>query len=175
MTDAITFQKRLHDLKITVLGVGAGGTTLLRHLATVSIGNIDILDYDTVDLSNLTTHTSLDEGDVGKKKIDAMRDNIRRKNADVKVRIFDYKIQSCDDIVEYIRESDFVIQAFDKPVGVSKRWLNQACVKLNTPYASIGQTDKNGRISLCVPGKTPCAECIGLPEDSHCAITLPRR
>ena len=68
-------------------------------------------------------------------------------------------------VLPHIDDADFVVQAFDKPVGQSASWVNRACIELKKPFASIGQTDKNGRVgNIVVPGKTACSECVGLPE-----------
>ena len=150
---------------MVVLGIGAGGTTILRQLNTVGFGRLHAVDFDIIEMSNLATHSAVDEGHVGKAKTKVVEDFLKNQNSEVKVTATNQKFTSWQDLLPHIDDADFVVQAFDKPVGQSASWVNRACIELKKPFASIGQTDKNGRVgNIVVPGKTACSECLGLPE-----------
>ncbi len=162
---SIESQKKLQSTKIAVLGVGAGGTTLLRHLNAIGFGNIHIVDFDDVVESNLSTHSNIDEWCIGTPKIEVMEKILKRQNRSLNLSIKKDKFNSHKDIVDHIKDCDFVFQAFDKPMGKSLEMLNLACIELEKPYASIGQTDKSGRVGyISIPGVTPCAQCLGITE-----------
>lgn len=165
LEESIKFQEKICNSRIALLGTGAGGTTLGRFLSTLGFGFFRIVDFDILEESNLVTHVMLNENDIGEYKINFLEQSIKHNNSAAKVEKVNTRISKSEDIDELIKDCDFVIQAFDKPIGQVKSWVNKACVKLNKPYASIGQTDKSGRVgNIVIPGETACSECIGTPD-----------
>lgn len=160
---AIMAQEKLKQSHVVVLGVGAGGSTLLRFLTAVGIGNVTIVDFDTLDQSNLATHTTIDWEDVGKPKINVMKEKLLVQNPNLNLNIVNTTIENVDDIVSLVKGADFFLQAFDYPLGEATTLANKASIKTGVPFSSIGVTDKGARCGPIVkPHQTGCMNCFGL-------------
>ena len=70
-------RERLADLLVTVIGVGAIGRQVALQLAAIGVPRLQLIDFDVVDLSNVTTQGYL-AADVGQPKVDAMKHAIRQ-------------------------------------------------------------------------------------------------
>lgn len=158
-------QDKLRNAKVVVLGIGAGGTTLLRFLSSAGIGNLEAIDFDKIELSNLTTHTTIDEDDVGKFKTESIKGHLEKQNSSLNFKVHQRELHSKEDVVQLVDGADFFIQAFDYPQSVAATWTNYAGMKTGVPFGSIGVTDKGARVGpFVVPGKTACWECVGIPH-----------
>jgi molybdopterin/thiamine biosynthesis adenylyltransferase len=155
-------QLLLSRARVVVAGIGAGGTTLCRMLNTVGIGTIEVVDFDSYELDNLATHSTIDEADVGRLKTAALRDNLLRQNSRLNFVAHDARITSGDQLADIIDGADFFLSAFDYPRGQAVQWSNWASLVTGVPSASIGSTDKGGRAGpIVIPGATSCYACIG--------------
>jgi molybdopterin/thiamine biosynthesis adenylyltransferase len=160
-------QRRLSSARVVVAGIGAGGTTLCRMLNTVGVGTIEAIDFDAYELDNLATHATIDESDVGRHKVDALRENLLRQNSSLNFVGHHTRIESAQQLAELIDGADFFLGAFDYPRGMAVRWGNWASLATGVPSASIGSTDKGGRAGpIVIPGQTSCHACLGFSEDS---------
>jgi molybdopterin/thiamine biosynthesis adenylyltransferase len=165
---ALDAQRRLLDSRVVVVGTGAGGTTLLRFLNAVGIGTLDAVDFDTFNLDNLPTHTTLDEEDVGSHKLEALRRHLFRQNSSMVFRPQARKVESADELAEIIAGADFFCNAFDRPRVEAQRWANRASLEAGVPMGSIGATDKGARAGpIVIPGRSPCLECVGIPDQEY--------
>ena len=160
-------QRLLSSARVVVAGIGAGGTTLCRMLNTVGVGTIEVVDFDSYELDNLATHSTLDEADIGRHKVDALRDNLLRQNSSLNFIGHNTRIESAQQLAEIVEGADFYLGAFDYPRGMAVRWGNWASLATGVPSASIGSTDKGGRAGpIMVPGETSCHACIGFSDDA---------
>jgi molybdopterin/thiamine biosynthesis adenylyltransferase len=160
-------QRLLSAARVVVAGIGAGGTTLCRMLNTVGVGTIEVVDFDSYELDNLATHATIDEADIGRRKVDALRENLLRQNSRLQFIGHDTRIESAQQLAEIIDGADFYLGAFDYPRGLAVRWGNWASLATGVPSASIGSTDKGGRAGpIVVPGETSCHACLGFSDDS---------
>ncbi|WP_207765360.1 HesA/MoeB/ThiF family protein [Cuspidothrix issatschenkoi] len=69
-------QQRLKAAKILVAGAGALGNEVLKNLALVGVGNITVIDFDTVSITNLTRSVLFRESDVGLPKVEIARQRV---------------------------------------------------------------------------------------------------
>lgn len=82
-------QAALAELKVTVIGVGAVGRQVALQLAALGARRIQVVDFDTIELTNVTTQGYL-ATDVGKRKIDATAAAVRQIDKSVQIEtIFD--------------------------------------------------------------------------------------
>lgn len=161
----IDVQKKLASSRVVVVGTGAGGTTLLRFLNAVGIGTLEAVDFDEFEVSNLPTHATLDEDDVGLHKLKALEKHLLRQNSNLRFIPHNRKIQSDDELAELVKGADFFCAAFDRPRVEAARWSNAAALNTGVPMASIGATDKGARVGpIIYPGKTSCLECVGIND-----------
>jgi len=150
-------QQKLKDAGILLIGAGGLGSPLGLYLAAAGVGRLGIVDFDTVDFTNLQRQIIHRTEDVGRLKVESAKERILSINPDVEVKTFNTKL-SRDNIVELIKPYDVVIDGTD---NFPTRYLtNDACVFQNKPniYGSIFRFD--GQATVFAPGKGPCYRCL---------------
>ena len=76
-------QKKLGNAKVLLVGLGGIGSTVLQHLAAAGIGEIGLVDQDTVALSNLQRQTIYTYEDIGRKKVSVASNFVKKLNKNV--------------------------------------------------------------------------------------------
>jgi len=150
-------QQKLKDAGILLIGAGGLGSPLGLYLAAAGIGRLGIVDFDTVDFTNLQRQIIHRTEDVGRLKVESAKERINAINPDVEVTTYNAKI-SRDNILELITGYDVVIDGTD---NFPTRYLtNDACVFLKKPniYGSIFRFD--GQATVFYPFKGPCYRCL---------------
>lgn len=161
-------QEKLANARVVVVGTGAGGTTLLRFLNAVGIGTLEAIEFDKFEVGNLPTHMTLDEEDVGSYKLESLRRHLFRQNARLNFKAHYGRVESAEEIAEFIEGADFFCSAFDRPRILASRWSNKAALMAGVPMASIGVTDKGARCGpIVIPGQTSCYECVGIHDITY--------
>jgi adenylyltransferase/sulfurtransferase len=144
----------------SVLCIGAGGlgSPIAMYLAAAGIGKIGIVDFDTVDYSNLQRQILHTDADVGQPKAQSARETLKGINPNVEVVLHNTRITS-ENALELIRPYDIVVDGTD---NFPTRYLtNDACVLLNKPnvYGSIFRFE--GQASVFAPHLGgPCYRCL---------------
>ena len=82
-------QKRIKAASVLCIGTGGLGSPIALYLAAAGIGRIGLVDFDTVDFSNLQRQILHGTRDVGRKKINSARDTIKEINPNVQVDLHD--------------------------------------------------------------------------------------
>ncbi|AYK06449.1 HesA/MoeB/ThiF family protein [Brevibacillus laterosporus] len=155
-------QEDLLQKKVTILGSGAFGSTLLSSFAGLGVTNVRIADFDRVELSNLNRQLLFKESDIGRLKIEVAEEFVTERNSSMSVETIRKKISSANDVKELIEDSDLVILAADTPFFFIQRWVNTACVELEIPYIAGGVNVTEGTFYHISPKKTPCLDCFHL-------------
>ena len=151
-------QKKLLESTITIVGTGGLGCPVALYLTAAGIGNIKIVDFDVVDLSNLHRQILHFTPDVGKKKVDSAYEKLHKLNPDVNIEVIDLQLLPSN-IKDIIKGSDFVIEGSDNIQ--TKTLVNDACINLNIPFTIAGVIRFNGQILTVVPEeKTACYRCV---------------
>ncbi|MDR2636208.1 MAG: ThiF family adenylyltransferase, partial [Campylobacteraceae bacterium] len=133
-------QKRLKNARVLIVGGGALGSPSALYLAAAGIGNIGIVDFDTVDVTNLQRQIIHTNDNIGKLKTESTKEGIARLNPLVKVSVFNTKLTS-ENALDIIKDFDIVVDCTD---NFPTRYLvNDACVLLDKPlaYGSIFRFD----------------------------------
>lgn len=129
-------QRRLKQSKVLVIGSGGLGAPLLLYLAAAGVGNIGIVDFDVVDASNLQRQVLFTVDDVGRSKVDAASERLRKLNPHITITTYNTRLTSAN-ALDIIRNYDVVADGTD---NFPTRYLvNDACVLLDkvNVYASI--------------------------------------
>ena len=79
-------QQKLRHARVLVVGAGGLGSPVLSYLAAAGVGTLGIVDFDTVDFTNLQRQIIYATGDVGRPKLQAAAERIQAMNPDVKVQ-----------------------------------------------------------------------------------------
>jgi len=151
-------QAKLLNSKITIIGCGGLGSPVAYYLTAAGIGNIKLVDFDTVDISNLHRQILHFTKDLNKNKTQSAYEKLHELNPDVKIELVN-KILLPDNIKDIIEDSDFVIDGSDNIP--TKMLINDACVNLNIPFTIAGVIRFNGQIITVNPKKkTACYRCV---------------
>ncbi|WP_020405771.1 molybdopterin-synthase adenylyltransferase MoeB [Hahella ganghwensis] len=124
-------QKRLKNSKVLIIGAGGLGSPALLYLAAAGIGTLGIVDFDTVDASNLQRQVIHGQSDVGRKKLDSARATIQEINPFVHVEMHEARLDTSN-ALEIISGYDLILDGTD---NFATRYLvNDACVLAKKPY-----------------------------------------
>ena len=166
-------QEKLRTAKVLVIGAGGLGCPALQYLTAVGVGEIGIVDFDKVDLSNLQRQILYSPEDIGSSKAETAAKKLSKQNPFVKFSVYNLKLDTTN-ALEIFRSYDMIIDGSD---NFATRYLvNDACVLLNKPlvYGSIFKFE--GQVSVFNHKNGPTYRCV-FPEppspDSSpsCAVT----
>jgi adenylyltransferase/sulfurtransferase len=151
-------QKKICSTSVVCIGAGGLGSPIAMYLAAAGIGKIGVVDFDTVDFSNLQRQIIHGTPDVGRSKAESARDTIKRINPNVEVVLHNTRISS-ENALEILAQYDIVVDGTD---NFPTRYLtNDACVLLKKPnvYGSIFRFE--GQASVFAPHLNgPCYRCL---------------
>lgn len=151
--ETIKLQNRLENSIVSVFGVGGIGTWVINGLSQIGIRNIRITDPDKVSESNLNRQLFFNMSDIGKYKVDVIKDKLPDSN------IFAYKkiVSLNEDLEELVNGSNFLVNCADSPSIVeTTKIIDKYSKKYNIPYCVSGGYNMHlGMVGpIIVPGKT---------------------
>jgi|HubBroStandDraft_5_1064220.scaffolds.fasta_scaffold24637_2 adenylyltransferase/sulfurtransferase len=150
-------QQRLKAAKVLCVGTGGLGSPLALYLAAAGIGTLGLVDFDTVDSSNLQRQIIHSTKDIGRKKIDSAQEKLNALNPALNVVKHDTMLSSAN-ALEIFAQYDIIADGTD---NFQTRYLvNDACVLLNKPnaYGSIFRFE--GQASVFATEEGPCYRCL---------------
>ncbi|MFZ8910069.1 MAG: adenylyltransferase/sulfurtransferase MoeZ [Candidatus Nanopelagicales bacterium] len=150
-------QKRLKNARVLCIGAGGLGSPALMYLAAAGVGTLGIVEFDTVDESNLQRQIIHGQSDIGRSKAESARDSIKEINPYVDVIIHDERLDSSN-VLPLFSQYDLIVDGTD---NFATRYLvNDACVLLGKPYVwgSIYRFD--GQASVFWAEHGPCYRCL---------------
>jgi sulfur-carrier protein adenylyltransferase/sulfurtransferase len=150
-------QKRLKNAKVLVVGAGGLGSPALMYLAAAGVGTLGIVEFDTVDESNLQRQIIHGQSDIGRPKAESARDSILEINPYVTVNIHGEPLTR-DNAMQIFADYDLIVDGTD---NFATRYLvNDAAVLLGKPYVwgSIYRFD--GQASVFWAEYGPCYRCL---------------
>ncbi len=150
-------QRKLAESRVAVVGLGGLGTVSSLYLALAGVGNLRLIDQDTVELRNLHRQVLYSIEDLDYPKVEASAKRLTRTNPLVKVEPIPENINS-KNVETLISEVDCVVDGLD---NMRTRYLvNRACAKLKIPYVFGAAIGIEGNLSVFAPPETPCLECV---------------
>jgi molybdopterin/thiamine biosynthesis adenylyltransferase/rhodanese-related sulfurtransferase len=157
-------QIKLLESKVLLIGAGGLGSPAAIYLAAAGVGTLGIVDFDTVDVSNLQRQILHGSKDVGRPKVDSAADRLRDINPDVKVIAHREPITSYN-ALEIIRNYDIVLNGSD---NFPTRYLvNDACQFLGKPLVDASIFMFEGQVTVYMPENNafgldagPCYRCL---------------
>jgi sulfur-carrier protein adenylyltransferase/sulfurtransferase len=150
-------QKKLRRAKVLLVGAGGLGAPTALYLAAAGIGELGLVDFDDVDLSNLQRQVLYSTSDVGRPKLDAATARLGALNPGVRVVPISTHLSS-ENALDVLRPYDVVVDGTD---NFPTRYLvNDACVLLGKPlvYGSIYRFE--GQASVFDARRGPCYRCL---------------
>jgi adenylyltransferase/sulfurtransferase len=154
---AMAGQQRLMNAKVLCVGAGGLGSPALMYLAAAGVGTLGIVEFDTVDESNLQRQIIHGQSDIGKSKAISAKEKIAEINPNVNVIVHELRLDT-DNVMEIFSQYDLIVDGTD---NFATRYLvNDACVLLKKPYVwgSIYRFD--GQASVFWAEYGPCYRCL---------------
>lgn len=151
-------QEKLAKAKIAVVGCGALGNEVLKNLALLGIGNIWVVDYDTIEIHNLTRSVLFRESDIGRYKAEVVTERVKELNTDVQVHTVIGKLELAFGR-GLLREMNVVLGCLDSVSA--RRLLNKRCYFAGVPWIDGGISHSLGNVALFNPRvpETACYRC----------------
>ncbi len=154
-------QKKIKSSKVLIIGMGGLGCPLLTYLASSGVGNLGIVDYDKVELSNLNRQILFNTSDIGKFKVNQAKSKINKIYKKIKIKTFRIKI-SKKNIESIIKKFDIICDGTD---NFNTRYLiNDYCKKNKKVLISAAISKFDGHLfKYNFKKKGPCLRCF-MPE-----------
>src|SRR6202167_627402 len=150
-------QLKLKQANVLCIGPGGLGAPLGLYLAAAGVGRIGLVDFDTVDSTNLQRQILFGSKDVGRPKIAAASDRLRDLNPDIQIDTFETHLSS-ENALDILKFYDFIVDGTD---NFPTRYLvNDASVLLGKPnvYGSIFRFE--GQVTVFGYPDGPCYRCL---------------
>jgi molybdopterin/thiamine biosynthesis adenylyltransferase/rhodanese-related sulfurtransferase len=150
-------QLKLKQAKVLCIGTGGLGAPLGLYLAAAGVGRIGLVDFDTVDFTNLQRQVLFGTSDVGRPKIEAAAEHLRNLNPTIQIDTFETRLTS-ENALDLFKDYDIIVDGTD---NFPTRYLvNDACVLLGKPnvYGSIFRFE--GQITIFGAPGGPCYRCL---------------
>jgi adenylyltransferase/sulfurtransferase len=150
-------QQKLKAAKVLLVGTGGLGAPLGLYLAAAGVGKIGLVDFDTVDFTNLQRQVIHFTSDVGRKKLDSAAEKMKAINPYVEIARHEVALTS-ENALDILKDYDLVVDGTD---NFPTRYLvNDACVLLGKPnvYGSIFRFEGQATVFAYEGG--PCYRCL---------------
>jgi sulfur-carrier protein adenylyltransferase/sulfurtransferase len=150
-------QRKLKAAKVLCVGTGGLGAPLALYLAAAGVGTIGLIDFDTVDASNLQRQIIHSTSTVGKLKVDSAELMLKNLNPFLNVVKHNTMLTSAN-ALKILKDYDVIADGTD---NFQTRYLvNDACVLLKKPnaYGSIFRFE--GQASVFATEEGPCYRCL---------------
>ena len=155
-------QNQVSAARVMVVGCGALGNEVLKNLVLMGVTHIVVVDFDIVEMGNLTRCVLFRKSDAERKrlKVEVVAERLQQMNGAVEVEAI------CGDIaydvgLGLVRQMDVVIGCVDS------RWarfcINRLCMRAGIPWVDGGIDGLEGTVRVFAPGKN-CYACNLGPE-----------
>jgi adenylyltransferase/sulfurtransferase len=155
-------QQTLLQSKVLIIGMGGLGSPVAAYLAAAGIGQLTLVDFDIVDLSNLQRQILHGTADIDKPKVESAVESLRAINPDISIEPINYSLEG-DELLNAVNRADAVVDCCDN--FATRFELNEACVKTLTPLISGGVIQFEGQVSVfdSRQADSPCYQCLYKP------------
>ena len=138
-------QETLKNTKILIVGLGGLGCSASQYLAVAGVGHLTLLDFDTVDLSNLQRQVLHDDSRLGMPKVESAKLSLQRLNPHIQVDTI-HQLLDEQQLHDLVSKFDVVLDCTD---NVSTRnQLDTACAAHKIPLVSGAAIRMEGQVSV---------------------------
>jgi len=167
----VASQQKLLDAHVLIMGLGGLGSPVAMYLAAAGIGKLTLVDFDTVDLSNLQRQIIHNSSTIGQSKVESAAHTIQQLNPLVETICINQRLDE-NQLKKLLNNVSLVIDATDN--FASRFMINRACYSSSTPLVSGAAIRMEGQVSVFDFRKheSPCYRCLydeDGEEDSSCS------
>lgn len=158
-------QFRLADSKALIIGMGGLGSSASIYLTSGGVGRLTLVDFDTVELSNLQRQIVHSTLDIGRPKVDSAKQHLTDINPDCTINTINQQLEY-EALLEQVQQHDIVLDCSDN--FTTRFAINRACVAAKKPLVSAAAIRFEAQISVfdCRDNSSPCYRCL-YDEASH--------
>ena len=149
-------REKVENARIMVVGAGALGNEVIKNLALMGIGNIFIVDFDEIELANLSRSVLFRETDTGRKKAEVAAARVKEINPNIHVQYFHGDVTSALGLGIF-RRMDVIIGCLDN--REARLAVNRFAYWINKPWVDGAIQEFLGLARVFVPGEGACFEC----------------
>lgn len=150
-------QVRLLGSKVLLIGAGGLGSPAMLYLAAAGVGTLGIVDFDTVDLSNLQRQVVHTTDRVGRRKTESAAEAIQALNPDVQV-VAHEEMLTDDNVERLITGYEVIVDGTD--TFETRYTLNDAAVRARIPVVHASVFRFEGQLTVFKPFDGPCYRCL---------------
>jgi adenylyltransferase/sulfurtransferase len=151
-------QEALKKASVLIIGAGGLGCASSQYLATAGVGKITLVDFDSVELSNLQRQVLHIDSDIGKLKVISAKESLQALNPHLVVDTVAEKLTD-PDMQRLISNHSIVLDATDNKE--TRNQLNKLCCLTKTPLVSGAAIRMEGQISVFTyRDDEACYECL---------------
>jgi len=153
--------RNLCEVKLLVVGAGGIGCELLKTLVLSGFTQIEVIDLDTIELSNLNRQFLFQKVHVGKPKAIIARESVLKYNPNANIVAYHDSIMNPKYNVDYFKQFNLVLNALDNKAARSH--VNRLCLAADVPLIESGSAGYLGQVTLIKRGQTECYDCLPKP------------
>ncbi|MEN4979170.1 molybdopterin-synthase adenylyltransferase MoeB [Erwinia billingiae] len=151
-------QEKLKAAKALIVGLGGLGCAAAPYLASAGVGQLTLLDFDTVSLSNLQRQILHRDSAIGQAKVDSARQQLSQINPHIRLDAINQQLDDAQ-LAELIGQQDVVLDCTDNVA--TREQLNRLCHASKTPLVSGAAIRMEGQIAVFRwQQDEPCYRCI---------------
>ena len=151
-------QERLRQSHVLIIGLGGLGSAVAMYLAAAGVGTLTLVDFDSVDLSNLQRQIIHTTASISRAKVESARDTLFEINPLIKINTIPKALEEVE-LLEQVQRADVVVDASDNwPTRLA---INAACVQSGKPLVSGAAIRWEGQVLVWRPDKEGgCYRCL---------------
>lgn len=152
-------QQRIADGKVLLIGVGGIGCAAAAYLASSGVGILTVVDFDTVDETNLGRQVLYARGHIGELKAEVAATRLGKINPDIEVHAIAKRL-SGEELAAAVAAADVVLDGSDN--FTTRFEINDACVATSTRLVSGSAIRFEGQLAVFGPdfSASPCYRCL---------------
>ncbi len=158
-------QLKLDNGSVVLVGVGAIGSYVATVLVSSGIGKLTIIDFDTIEVSNLNRQLLFKDEDVGKSKSETAVQRLKEINPNIEIDFYHKKMENISASV--YEQANVIVACLDTFIG--RRWINSMAIRVKKPLVMGGMFAFLGNAQVIIPYETACFECQPLVPDEELA------
>ncbi|XP_028931433.1 SUMO-activating enzyme subunit 2 isoform X1 [Ornithorhynchus anatinus] len=147
--------------RVLVVGAGGIGCELLKNLVLTGFSHIDLIDLDTIDVSNLNRQFLFQKKHVGRSKAQVAKESVLQFYPEANIVAYHDSIMNPEYNVEFFRQFILVMNALDN--RAARNHVNRMCLAADVPLIESGTAGYLGQVTVIKKGVTECYECHPKP------------
>jgi adenylyltransferase/sulfurtransferase len=161
-------REKVAKARVLVVGAGALGNEVVKNLALMGVGSVFILDFDTIEMANLSRSVLYRESDTGRRKAEVAAARLKDLNPNVRVQYLHADVTTQLGL-GIIRRMDVIVGCLDN--REARLAVNRFAHWMNKPWVDGAIQEFLGLVRVFIPGEGACFECT-LTEQARRDLSL---